>query len=185
MKNLLFIITLFISATEIKAQSNDPWFVYMTPNEVHDLLKKMSGRFTMEIIMTMEQGKEVNPVTLTSEHTMILGGRFLEMKQQGNMFGMDYESNMTIGFNTIDKKMSITTMTNMGTGTLNSVGFWNEKSKSASLTGHLVNPVTQNIINIRQVITFVDEDALIIENFDQEGDKPEIKTMQYKFTRNK
>ncbi|NJL75268.1 MAG: DUF1579 domain-containing protein [Saprospiraceae bacterium] len=135
MRNLLFIITLILSVTEMKAQNNDPWTVYMTPAEVHNLMEKMTGNFKMEITMSMGAGKEPNIISINSVHKMLLGGRFLEMKQQGTMMGMDYQSIMTLGFNTIDKKMSLTTITNMGTGTLSLVGVWNDKNKSASLSG--------------------------------------------------
>jgi hypothetical protein len=169
----------------MKAQNKDPWAVYMTPSEVHKLMEKMTGSFKMEITMSMGAGKEPNIVTVNSDNKMLLGGRFLEMKQQGTMMGMDYQSIMTFGFNTIDKKMSLTTITNMGTGTLSLFGVWDENSKSASLKGLLTNPVTQTVINVRQVITFIDDNTILIESYDQEGDKPEIKTVQYKFIRNK
>lgn len=168
----------------MNAQNKDPWTVYMTPSEVHTLMDKMTGSFKMEITMSMGAGKEPNIISVNSEHKMLLGGRFLEMQQQGTMMGMDYQSIMTLGYNTIDKKMTLTTITNMGTGTLSLVGDWNEKNKSASLSGKLTNPVYQSIINVRQVITFLDDNTILIESYDQEGDKPESKTVQYKLIRN-
>jgi hypothetical protein len=97
----------------------------------------------MEITMSMGAGKEPSIIAVNSEHNMLLGGRFMEMKQHGNMMGMDYQSIMTIGFNNTDKRMALTTITNMGTGTLSLFGEWNKESKSASLFGKLTNPVTK------------------------------------------
>jgi hypothetical protein len=59
------------------------------------------------------------------------------------MMAMDYQAIMTNGFNNTDKRMALTTMTNMGTGTLSLFGEWNKESKSASLFGKLTNPVTK------------------------------------------
>lgn len=131
------------------------------------------------------EGNESNVITVNSEHKMLLGGRFLEMKQEGIMMGMDYQSIITMGYNNIDKQISMTTITNMGTGTLCLFGNWEENTNTANLFGQLTNPVTKEIINVRQSVTFVDEDTILIESYDTEGDKPEMKTIQYKLIRNK
>ena len=101
------------------------------------------------------------------------------------MMGMDYQSIMTIGFNNIDRQMSLTTITNMGTGTLSSIGEWEEQTKTANLFGQLTNPLTKDIIKVRQTLTFVDDNTILIESYDTEADQPEKKTIQYKLIRNK
>ncbi len=169
----------------MNAQNQDPWGEYMTPSAVHTLLSEYIGSFKMEITMSMGEGKEPAIIIVKSEHVMLLGGRFLEMKQHGNMMGMDYQSIITIGFNNTDKQMNLTTITNMGTGTLSLFGTWDAKLKTATLYGTLTNPVSKGIINVKQVVTFVDKDTILIESFDQEGDNPEKKTVQYKLIRNK
>lgn len=153
----------------------------MTPAEVHVRLSQYTGSFNMEITMSM--GAEPTIITVNSDHKMLLGGRFLEMKQHGTMMGMDYQSIMTLGFNTIDRKMTLTTITNMGTGTLSLHGDWDEKTKTANLFGQLTNPVTKGIIKVRQTVTFADDKTILIESYDTEGDKPEKKTVQYKLIR--
>lgn len=52
----------------------------MTPGKMHELLSSYEGKFQMEL--KMEGLPE--PQVLHSTHRMILGGRFLEMKQSGN-----------------------------------------------------------------------------------------------------
>ena len=183
MKNLLLILTLLFNCTNLNAQDKDPWGEYMTPSNVHTLLAQYTGSFKMEIRMSMGEGKEPTIITVNSEHIMLLGGRFLEMKQKGTMMGMDYQSLITIGFNNTDNQMAMTTITNMGTGTLSLFGTWDEKSKSANLIGKLTNPVSRNSITVKQVITFIDTNTVLIKSYDKEGDKPEKKTVEYKLTR--
>ncbi len=185
MKKLLLILTLILNFDYMNAQNADPWIEYMTPSSIHSLLDQYTGNFRMEITMSTVEGKDPDVITVNSEHSMLLGGRFLEMKQEGNMMGMDYQAITTIGCNNTDKKMALTTITNMGTGTLSMLGNWDEKSKSAILYGQLTNPVTKNTINVKQVVTFVDNDTILIESYDKEGGKSEIKTVQYKLIRNK
>lgn len=163
----------------MNAQEKDPWTVYMTPSRMHEILSKYQGEFQMEV----EMAGLSEPVMINSIHSMILGGRFLELKQNGKMMGMDYESIYTIGYNTIDDTFSMTTITNMGTGTLALQGKWNEETKTATLYGKLTNPVSRETINVKQTVTFLDANTLLIESFDQEGDNPEKKTVQYKFIR--
>ncbi len=185
MKKILLILTLIFNFTFMSAQNQDPWAEYMTPSSVHTLLAEYVGDFKMEITLSMGEGKEPSIVNVKSEHRMLLGDRFLEMKQKGTMMGMDYQSIMTIGFNNTDKKFALTSITNMGTGTLSLFGEWDEKSKSASLIGELTNPVSKNTITVKQIVSFVDKDTILIESFDKEGDNPEKKTVEYKLIRNK
>jgi len=183
MKRYILAATLIFSITLLKAQTPDSWVEYLTPSAIHSLFAKYTGSFKMEISMYSGDEKEPSMITVNSEHSMLLGGRYLEMKQQGKMMGMDYQSVMIVGLNNTDKKMALTTITNMGTGTLSLFGAWDEKTKSATLFGQLTNPVTKNTINVRQVLTFIDENTLLIESFDQEDVNPEIKTVQYKLIR--
>ncbi len=185
MKKIFLLFTLACSFNIMNAQNQDPWTEYMTPSNIHTLLSQYTGSFNMEIKMSMGEGKEPSVITVNSEHIMLLGGRFLEMKQKGNMMGMDYESIITLGFNNTNKHMAMTTITNMGTGTLSLFGTWDEKSKSANLFGELTNPVSKNTISVKQVITFVDANTILIESYDKEGDKPEKKTVEYKLVRNR
>jgi Protein of unknown function (DUF1579) len=183
MKNAFILILLIFNWTSMTAQTNDPWAEYMTPSDVHSVFAQYVGSFTMEITMSMGEGKQPAIITLASENNLLLGGRFLEMKQHGKMMGMDYQSITTIGFNNTDKKFALTTITNMGTGTLSLFGNWDHPTKSGNLFGQLTNPVSKEIINVRQTVTFIDKDSILIESFDQEGNKPEEKTVQYKLTR--
>lgn len=169
--------------TTAKEQKHDPWAEYMKPSSIHTLFQQYVGSFRMDIIMAAGEGKEPTIITVDSEHIMLLGGRFLEMKQQGNMMGMDYQSIMTLGFNNTDNKIALTTITNMGTGTLSLFGDWDDQSKSATLLGALTNPLTKNSIKVKQVLSFVDSDSILIESYDKEGDNPEKMTVQYKLTR--
>ncbi|MBP7645015.1 MAG: DUF1579 family protein [Saprospiraceae bacterium] len=178
MEKVLFIL-LFLQSIFLNGQDNDPWTVYMSPAAVHELFAKYTGAFQLEIEMSGMN----EPIKIGSMHQMILGGRFLELKQKGSMMGMDYEALSTIGFNTIDQTVSMTAITNMGTGTLALQGLWDEQTKTANLRGKLTNPVSKKTMNVRQTIQFADANTILIDNYDQEENHPERKTIQYKFVR--
>jgi hypothetical protein len=183
MKNIFVLIALLFSSAYLNAQNPDPWTEYMTPSSVHNLLSQYTGKFKMEITMSMGDRNEASIISINSDHSMLLGGRFLELNQQGKMMTMDYQSIMTMGFNNTDKKFALTSITNMGTGTLSLFGDWDEKSRSATLFGQLSNPMTGNIIHVKQVVRFIDNNTILIESYDRENEKPEKKTVQYKLIR--
>lgn len=183
MKQILVLFTCFIISTTANAQKADPWTVYMTPNEIHQMFSEYVGEFNMEISMWMTEGKAPEVFKVSSSHKMILGNRFLEMTQTGDMMGMEYSSVSTIGYNTINKLVSLTTLTNMGTGTLYLKGSWNNKGKIAMLKGEMTNPLDNKIIRVRQKISFIDQNNLLIENFDTYQGQKEKKSIQYKLVR--
>lgn len=183
MKLLLFTLFCLSMTTTTKAQNNDAWTEYMTPNEVHKLLGDYMGEFNLEISMWMKEGSDPTIVHVSSFHTMILGDRFLEITQVGAMMGTEYQSITTLGFNTTNKTFSLFTLTSMGTGTLYLNGTWDSEKRTANLTGQMTNPMDGKTISVRQQITFIDENQLLIENFDTYVGGKEKKTVQYKFTR--
>ena len=183
MKSLLFTLFFLSMTTTTEAQNNDPWTEYMTPNEVHKLLGDYMGEFNLELSMWMKEGSDPTVVNVSSFHTMILGERFLEITQAGTMMGTEYQSITTLGFNTANKTFSLTALTSMGTGTLYLNGTWDAEKRTANLTGQMTNPTDGKTISVRQLITFIDENQLLIENFDTYAGGKEKKSAQYKFVR--
>lgn len=181
----VLILLLIFKTILMNSQNQDPWVEYMTPSSVHTLLSQYTGDFKMEI--TMNTGEDLKPsvVIVDSENKMLLGDRFLEMSQKGIMMGMVYEAKMILGFNNTDKKFALTTMTNMGTGTLSMFGDWDASSNSATLFGEVTNPVSKNSIQVKQIVSYIDKDTILIESFDKEVDSLEKKTIEYKLIRNK
>lgn len=155
----------------------------MMPAEAHKNLEKYAGKFDVEISMVMNDGAAPVVIMVKSTNKMILGGRFLEMTQMGDMMGMSYQAISTMGFNNTDKNFNLTTITNMGTGTLYVTGPHDPLTNTAELRGILSNPVNEQMIEVRQVFHFLNEDQMMIENFDKEEGSEERKTIEYKFTR--
>jgi len=194
MKNVIIFIklsaiVLLFFATDVNAQNDsigaNAWIHYMTPNEVHKALNDYSGKWDMEITMWTGPGQKPEIMKISSVNQMTIGGRFLEMDQLGDMMGMPYEAKTTLGFNTANQKMELTTINNMGTGTLYLSGLWDNKTETANLSGSLVNPVDKKVITVRQLINLSDPNMILIENYDKSGNEKERKSIQYLFTRKK
>ncbi len=182
-QKFILTIALLLSTLYGHAQETDPWTKYMMPGDIHKKLEQYIGNFEMEITMNMAEGVDPVIIKVYSVHKMILGGRFLEMTQSGDMMGMPYHSITTMGFNNSDNNYSLTTITNMGTGTLYVSGLQEKGTQSVQLQGKLSNPINGQSIAIRQAVHFIDADNMLIENFDKESGSEEKKTVAYRYTR--
>ena len=183
MKGLLIAITLFTVSTACRAQTQDPWIIYNTPSEVHNMLGKYNGDFVLDISMWMGNEKEPKVFNIVAVNRMILEGRFLEIAQAGNMGDAPYKALTTIGYNTSSKKFYLTSLTNMGTGILYLEGNGDQNARVANVTGEMFDPESKKPIKVRQKLSFIDDNNLLIENFDTSTGKQEKKTVEYRFKR--
>lgn len=183
MRTFLLILVLACIGHLGKAQKSDPWTIYMSPNKVHDLLAGYIGEFEVEIRMWMDEKKAPALIKISSVNRMLLGKRFLEMQHQGQMMGMPYQATTIIGYNTISKTLDLTTMTNMGTGTLSLKGQWDATGKTANLHGQQTNPIDGKPIHVRQQLSFINSDTFLIENFDTYLGQKEKKSIEYRLVR--
>lgn len=183
MKNQLLLLLFLVSVSFTVKHDKvvDPWVKYVSPAEFHQLLKKYTGKWNVEISMWMG-GAQPKLIKASSNNIMEFGDRFLQVKQNGLMMGMPYENATTIGYNRASEKVELTSFNNMGTGMLYLSGDYDKTTKKAVVTGQMANPTGGNDIMVKQVISF-GTDYLLIENFDKTENSPEKKTMQYKLTR--
>jgi len=144
------------------------------------MLGKYNGDFVLDISIWTDVTKEPKVYNLLAVNRMILEGRFLEIAEAGKMGDDNYKALTTIGYNTSSKNYLLTSLSNMGTGILVLSG--EGDNKSANLTGETFDPVTKKPVKVRQKISFIDENNLLIENFDMDGQK-EKKTIEYRFRR--
>jgi len=182
MRIFVLAFSLFIVQPALFSQTQDPWIIYNTPSEVHNMLGKYNGDFVLDVSMWMDTSTTPVVFNLLAVNRMILEGRFLEIAQSGNMGNEVYKGLTTIGYNTSSKEYDLITITNMGTGILTLTGK-GEDLKTANLTGEIFDPVKKKPIKVRQKISFIDPNNLLIENFDTYDGKKEKKTVEYRFKR--
>ena len=184
MNKKLFLLFLFTVYQVVAKQPKvDPKQRYVMPAGIHNLLKGYSGEFRVEYFQW--NSPELPPTTYMakSTHKMILGGRFLQIKQVGMAMGVAQESVTTIGFNNYTKKFEVTSLNNSATGSLVLKGSWNQKKRTANLLGVLHHPKNKQKITVRHYINFIDSNTLVIKCYNKIADAPETKTAQYKFYR--
>jgi hypothetical protein len=164
---------------------NNDWEKYMTPNNVHKMLKGYDGEWMEEITMWMDPNEAPVKMKIDCSIEMVLDGRYQVSKHKGDMLDFEYEGVSYLGYNTISETFSLSSFNNMGTGVLTLQGGWKTPSKCIELRGTTTSPESKKNINVRQVITFIDNDHFTIESFDTKAGENEQKSFEYKYTRKK
>lgn len=187
MKKILLAVFITAISTSTFAQSENDmkaWQDYMTPGAVHKMLATYDGEWAEEMTMWMAPGAAPQTYTTTSTTEMIMGGRYQVSKSKGDMMGMPFEGMSTLAYDNLKKIFISTWIDNFGTGLLTMTGTWNEKTKTITLTGKMVDPMSGKDQDVKQTIQLIDNDHQLMEMFTV-GKDGEFKTMSLKATRKK
>lgn len=156
------------------------WNAYMTPSKAHEMLSKDTGKWTAEMKFWNSYTPEAPAETMqsTAEYKMILDGHYQEGIYKGEMWGMPFEGRGLTGFDNASQEYISTWVDNMGTGIMVLRGTYDETSKTLTLSGSMMDPVTKKDKKQKEVLTFIDEDTQKMEMFDVKDDGTEFKTME-------
>ncbi len=156
---------------------------YMTPGEEHKILAKSNGTWTTEMVGGV--GAEAFTSKGTTVNKMILGGRYQESVNTGTMMGMPFEGRGTFGYDNAKKVFVSSWVDNMGTGIMNMEGTWDEASKTITLKGKGIDPVTLKENDYREVFKMIDDNHQFMEMYGPGPDGKEAKMFEIKYTRKK
>lgn len=155
-----------------------------TPGPEHQQLAKMAGTWSLEVTSWMAPGAPPEKSTATAEFTMILGGRVMTQKVNGQMMGQPFEGYGLEGYDNTTKENWGLWMDNMGTGTMMSKGKCALGAKSCTMTGSMVDPATGKPTKMREVLTHNSDTSM---TFDMYGPDPtngkEYHMMQIVYTK--
>jgi len=179
--SVFLLLTIFSSTAQTEAEMK-AWENYMTPGDMHKMLAQAEGEWTEEITMWMDPSAPATKSTATSRIEMIMGGRYQVSKTTGNMMGMPFEGMSLIGYDNTTQLFTSSWVDNFGTGTITMVGSWDAPTKSITLKGKMIDPMTGKEIWSKQVMKFIDNNTQEMEMYDNKNGT-ETKTMFIKSTR--
>ena len=160
------------------------WMAYMTPGDMHKMLAADDGAWTQEITMWMTPDAPPEKSTAKAMNKMILGGRYQESTTTGSFNGMPFEGRSIVGFDNAKQVIVFTWVDNMGTGILYMEGTPDKGGKSLTLKGKMTDPMTGKDLDVREVMTFVDNDTRKMEMYMTHEGK-EFKSMEITMKRAK
>ena len=186
--NSIFVVLIFSTSVLIaqeggeQTQEMQVWMEYMTPGPMHEMLAKSVGDWKTVSKFWMDPAGDPMVVEGTGKTEMILGGRYQKMTHRSTMMGMQTEGISTIGYDNATEEFTMTWIDNIGTGTAIAKGKYDENTNSIIMNGTMVDPMSKQEMNIKQVLKFLDNDHQLLEMYlDYNGQ--EIKSMEIEFTR--
>lgn len=182
--------TIEISADDITSNKNTAevmpdsasiakaWESYATPSEAHIMLAKDTGIWDAEMSFYYPDSPEPQKANSVAEYKMIFDGKYQEGTFKGDIWGMAFEGKGITAYDNATKEYIATWIDNMGTGMIVSRGQFDKASNSIIFKGTSVDPVTGKIKDIKEVITYIDENTQKMEMFDIDANGKEFKNME-------
>jgi hypothetical protein len=188
-KIVLLVCSLALTSVsfQLLAQMDDnaqkAWMAYMTPGDVHKMIAKSDGQWKGDVTWWMAPGQQPMTSTATCTNTMIMGGRYQQSMNKGDMMGMPFEGMGLLGYDNAEKVFTYTWIDNMGTGTMTMKGTWDDATKSINFTGMMVEPMTGKEIPVKETFSITDDNHQVLQMFVAGPDGKDFKSMEIKYTR--
>ena len=183
---ILAVICIMSLGGRAVAQDDDAmkrWTDYMTPGDMHKVLAAATGKWSEEVTMWMAPDQPPMKSTSTSEYKMILGGRYQQANIKGTFGGTPFEAMSIIGYDNMKKLFFSSWIDNFGTGILNSEGPYDAATKTITLIGTSVDPMSGKEMRMRETIQMPDNNTMIMMLYIKTGDKAEVKNSEIKMKR--
>jgi hypothetical protein len=160
------------------------WMAYATPGDMHKLMSSWDGTWDATVT-SYYPGKAPEVSKSTTVNTTIMDGRYQRSVHKGTMMGAPFNGESIMGYDNARKKFISTWVDNMGTGVMLMEGTWDAGSKKLNLSGQCVDPSagTDKMMNIKQVISVIDDKTQMFEMYGPGPDGKEFKMMDIKLTK--
>ena len=173
---------LFAQEAEDQAAQMQIWMEYMTPGPMHEMLAKSVGDWKTITRFWMDPAGEPTETEGTGKTEMILGGRYQKSTHKSSMMGMETEGLFIMGYDNATLEFTATWIDNIGTGTAVAKGRYDESTNSINLNGAMVDPMSKQEMNFREVLKFLDDDHQLLEMYVVYNGQ-EFKSMEIEFVR--
>ncbi len=173
---------LFAQNAEDQAAQMQVWTEYMTPGPMHEMLANNVGDWKTISRFWMDPAGEPMETEGTGKTEMILGGRYQKSTHKSSMMGMETEGIFIMGYDNATQEFTATWIDNVGTGTAVARGRYDESTNSITLNGTMVDPMSKQEMNFREVLKFLDDDHQFLEMYVVYNGQ-EFKSMEIEFFR--
>jgi Protein of unknown function (DUF1579) len=162
------------------------WMDFATPGAEHAWMAKQSGTWTCDSVkqwMDPAQPPTINKAT--EKISMGLNGLYQMTDFSTNMMGAPMQGHGILGFDKMKNKFVLSWIDNMGSGIVRMEGTYNEGKKMLSMAGKQSDPYTKAETDMRQELTFIDDNSYTMSMYGAGHDGKEAKFMEGTFKRKK
>ena len=153
-----------------------------TPGAPHKMLASMVGSWKTKVKSWCDPNTGPMESTGTSEHKMLLGGRFLQQEFTGEMMGSPFNGIGVTGYDNHTKKYVSTWMDSMGTALLVFEGTASADGRTITQESRYDDPI-KGPMTWRSVTKIVDDNTHVFEMYATYKEGKEEKMMEITYTR--
>lgn len=149
------------------------------PGEMHELLQRTVGTWNFTLKMYMDPANPME-MTGTSKTEAIMDGRFVAEHVESEFMGQPFRGMGLTGYDNVSGEFQAIWIDNMTTTLYTYTG--ELEGDAIVMTGIHVDPMSGEEVPQRSVLTFVDDDHMLVENYETR-DGEERLTMELHYTR--
>jgi hypothetical protein len=154
------------------------WQEYMTPGPAHQRLAQDAGEWTWTSTFWATPDAPPEKSSGTMSARTIMGGRYLVEDWKGTAMNMPFEGHSLSGYDNAKGQHFSTWIDNFGTGVMTSWGSYDEASRTMTMKGSFIDPVTGKEQSARSVMRRIDDGSFIFEMYGPGPDGKEYKSME-------
>lgn len=145
-------------------KKDDPLAGLTKPGPEHKLLATMAGTWSANVRSWFGPG-EPKESKGTMVRKMIMGGRYLHEKFEGDFAGMKFQGLGISGYDANKKKFVSAWIDNFGTGISTMQGSYDAEAKSFTFLGEEDNPAMGGKMKMRDVLKIISDDEQRFDMF--------------------
>jgi hypothetical protein len=139
-------------------EMQEMWAKMANPNEHHEHLARMTGQWNVSAKMWTAPGAPATETQGSSHNEMIMDGRFLQSRFEGEFLGQRFMGIGIDGYDNLMQKHVGMWIDTAGTMMLQFVGECSENGKVLSTVTKMTDPMSGQMRKMKGKITLVDDD---------------------------
>lgn len=163
----------------------EAWAKFATPGPGHKALEPLVGTWNAKITTWMAPGAAPIVSEGVSENSWVLGGRYLQQKNEGSFMGQPYSGLGYTAYDNYKKQYLATWMDNMGTSILSMAGTADGAGKIVTLEGKMDDFIGGRELTVKSTLKIVDDDHNTYEMWSPGPDGKPYKMMEIEYSRKK
>ena len=170
-------------AAGLSPEMMEAWNKVKTPNEHHQHLAKLAGKWTSQGKFWMTPEAPVMEASGTASNEMIMGGRFLQSSFDGDFMGERFLGMGIDGYdNALNKHIGMW-IDSAGTMMMQFIGECSENGKILETTTEFLDPMSGQMKKMKGMVTVIDADTYTYESWNQGEDGEFFRSMEITYKR--
>ena len=170
-------------AQEMGEEQMQAWMKAVSPNENHAALEPLVGSWSHDITFWQSPDGEPMKMTATSEAKWIMDGRYVQADYTGSFMGMPFTGRETTGYDNAGEEYVSVWIDNMSTAPMISTGTYDPETKTLTLSGTSVDPMSGEEIEQESTVKVLDDGSLHYESYMLGPDGERFKHMEIHVTK--